>query len=116
VSVVVGYVPDATGYLAITEAARRATWRQTDVVVVNAVDQAGYVRPTAADTLDLDALMARLSSDGVPHAVRHVDLDAGGHPSDAILAVAAEVSAELLVIGLHRRSSVGKISIRRISP
>jgi len=76
VSVVVGYVPDATGYLAITKAARQATWRQTDVVVVNAVDQAGYLRPTAADTLDLDALMARLSSDGVPHAVRHVDLDA----------------------------------------
>ena len=44
-TVVVGYVPDATGYLAVTEAARQARWRETDVVIVNAVDSAGYTRP-----------------------------------------------------------------------
>ena len=47
-TVVVGYVPDATGNLALAEAVRQAQWRSTDVVVVNAVVQAGYTTPTAA--------------------------------------------------------------------
>ena len=106
-TVVVGYVPDATGYLAVTEAAREARWRETDVVIVNAVESAGYTRPTAADERDLDALAARLVTEGVPHRIRH--LDAGTDTAaDAVLGVAQEVDAELLVVGMHRRSPVGK--------
>jgi nucleotide-binding universal stress UspA family protein len=106
-TVVVGYVPDATGYLAVTEAARQARWRETDVVIVNAVDSAGYTRPTAADELDLDALAARLDTDGTPHSIRRLDIG-GGTASDAVLGVAEEVGAELLVVGIRRRSPVGK--------
>jgi nucleotide-binding universal stress UspA family protein len=106
-TVVVGYVPDATGYLAVSEALREARWRQTDVVVVNAVDSAGYVRPTAADERDLDALAARLDDEGVPHVIRHLDIG-GGTASDAVLGVMAEVGADLVVVGIHRRSPVGK--------
>jgi nucleotide-binding universal stress UspA family protein len=106
-TVVVGYVPDATGYLAVTEAARQARWRETDVVIVNAVDSAGYTRPTAADELDLDALAARLDTDGMPHSIRRLDIG-GGTASDAVLGVAEEVGAELLVVGIRRRSPVGK--------
>lgn len=106
-TVVVGYVPDATGYLAVTEGAREARWRETDVVVVNVVDSAGYTRPTAADELDLDALAARLANEGVPHRIRHLDVGADT-AADAVLGVAQEVSAELLVVGMHRRSPVGK--------
>jgi nucleotide-binding universal stress UspA family protein len=106
-TVVVGYVPDPTGYLAVTEAVREAAWRGTDILVINAVDQAGYVRPTAADELDLDALEERLTSDGVPHEIRHVDIGAG-QASDAILGAVDEAQAELVVVGMHRRSPVGK--------
>jgi nucleotide-binding universal stress UspA family protein len=107
VTVVVGYVPDATGYLAVTEAVREARWRATDVVVVNAVDSAGYTRPTAADELDLDALTARLEGEGVPHSISHPDIG-NGTASDAVLGVARDVGADLLVVGMHRRSPVGK--------
>lgn len=107
-TVVVGYVPDATGYLAVTEAARQAQWRDTDVVVVNAVDVGGYRRPTAADQQDLDALTARLTADGVTHEIRHLDVGTA-HAGEVILAVAEEVSAELIVVGIHRRSPVGKV-------
>jgi nucleotide-binding universal stress UspA family protein len=107
VSVVVGYVPDATGYLAVTEAVRQAQWRGTDVVVVNAVDASGYARPTAADEQDLDALAARLTADGVAHGIRHLDVGTA-RAGEAILAVAGEVFAELIVVGIHRRSPVGK--------
>ena len=104
-TVVVGYVPDATGYLAVTEAIREARWRDADVVVVNVVDSVGYTQPTAADERDLDALAARLVAQGVPHRIRHLDV---GAETDAVLGVAREVSAELLVVGMHRRSPVGK--------
>jgi nucleotide-binding universal stress UspA family protein len=107
VTVVVSYVPDATGYLAVTEAAREALWRETDVVVVNVVDSAGYTRPTAADERDLDALAARLAAQGVSHRMRLLDVGAET-AADAVLGVAREVSAELLVVGMHRRSPVGK--------
>jgi nucleotide-binding universal stress UspA family protein len=107
VTVVVGYVPDATGYLAVTEAIREARWRDADVVVVNVVDSVGYTRPTAADERDLDALAARLDAEGVRHSIRHLDIGSGT-ASDAVLGVAEEVGAELLVVGLHRRSPVGK--------
>jgi nucleotide-binding universal stress UspA family protein len=107
VTVVVGYVPDATGYLAVTEAIREARWRDADVVVVNVVDSVGYTRPTAADERDLDALAARLAGQGVPHRIRHLDVGAET-AADAVLGIAREVSAELLVVGIHRRSPVGK--------
>ena len=106
-TVVVSYVPDATGFLAVTEAAREALWRETDVVVVNVVDSAGYTRPTAADERDLDALAARLAAQGVPPRITHLDVGAET-AADAVLGVARDVSAELLVVGMHRRSPVGK--------
>ena len=108
VSVVVGYVPDATGLLAVTEAARQARWRGTDVVVVNAIDNSGYARPTAADERDLDALDARLAAEGVEHEIRHLDVGTA-RAAEVILAVVEEVSAELVVVGIHRRSPVGKM-------
>jgi nucleotide-binding universal stress UspA family protein len=107
VTVVVGYVPDATGYLAVSEAIREARWRETDIVVVNVVDSAGYTRPTAADELDLDAVTARLEAEGVPHSVSHPDVGSGT-ASDAVLEVAGDVGADLVVVGMHRRSPVGK--------
>ena len=107
-SVVVGYVPDSTGNLAVTEAVRQAGWRGTDVVVVNAVVPAGFTTPTAADEKDLDALSARLTAAGVQHAVRQVDLTGGTTASDEVLRVAKEVDAELIVVGLRRRSAVAK--------
>lgn len=107
-TVVVGYVPDRTGYLAVTEGARQAQWRDTDVVVVNVVDEGGYTRPTAADEIDLDALEARLAADGVPHDIRHLDVGTT-RASEVILQVAGEVAAELIVVGIHRRSPVGKL-------
>jgi len=107
VTVVVGYVPDATGYLAVTEAVREARCRETDLVVVNAVDSVGYTRPTAADERDLDALAARLDTEGVAHRIRHLDIGSGT-AADAVLGIAQEVDAELLVVGIHRRSPVGK--------
>lgn len=107
-SVVVGYVPDPTGSLAVAQAAREALWRRTDLVVVNVVGPAGYQEPTSAGEQDLDALGLRIAEQGVSFTIRHSALAPGDHASDEILKAAEQTGAELIVVGLRRRSSVAK--------
>ncbi|HET6876016.1 MAG TPA: universal stress protein [Jatrophihabitans sp.] len=107
-SVVVGYVPDNTGFLAIKEAAREARWRETDVMVVNVVDTtSGYAVPTAADEKQMDAVESYLRDAGVPYSNRQITHQAGS-AAEEILQLAAESSAELIVVGIRRRSAVAK--------
>lgn len=105
-TVVVGYVPTETGFSAVTEAERQARYRDVPVVVVNVVGSAGYVVPTAADQPDLDAVGAYLTAHGVRNSVRHITDDAA--PADILLAVAREVDASLIVLGLHQRSWIAR--------
>lgn len=105
-TVLVGYVPTETGFTAVAEAAREARSRDLPVVVVNVVGSAGYVVPTAADERDLDAVAAYLAKEGVPHTIRHEKADAS--PADVILAIARELDAALIVLGLHQRSWFAK--------
>jgi nucleotide-binding universal stress UspA family protein len=105
-TIVVGYVPTQTGRLAVTEAAREARTRDTDVVVVNAVDAMGFLAPTAADENDLDAVTARFTDAGVRSSLRQLNVQHSA--ADAILEVARAVSASLVVLGLHQRSWLAK--------
>jgi len=106
-TVVVGYVPDATGLLAVREGAQQAQWRDSELVLVNVVGAAGYTVPTAADERTLDAVAARLTELGVRFSVRQAEQSLD-RPSEVILAVAEETGAELIVIGVHRTSQVVK--------
>jgi nucleotide-binding universal stress UspA family protein len=105
-TVVVGYVPTQTGLLAITEAAREARTRETEVVVVNAINAVGFAAPTAADEKNLDAVAARLADEGVRSSVRQVNADTPA--ADVIVEIARVVDASLIVLGLHQRSAVAK--------
>jgi nucleotide-binding universal stress UspA family protein len=106
-SVVVGYVPDATGLLAVREGAQQAQWRDTELVLVNVVGAAGYAVPTAADERTLDAVAERLTAQGVRFTVRQAE-QSSDRPSEVILEVAEQTGADLIVIGVHRKSPVVK--------
>ncbi|MEP7092329.1 MAG: universal stress protein, partial [Nocardioidaceae bacterium] len=56
---------------------------------------------------DLESIRHELSEAGVDHEVRQ--LVRGMDPADDLVNVAGEVGAELIVIGLRRRSPVGKL-------
>jgi nucleotide-binding universal stress UspA family protein len=101
-TVVVGYVPTETGFFAVREAAREARSRDADVVIVNVIGPAGFAAPTAADEVNLDAVVAYLLDHEVPNSLRHLTADES--PADVILEVAREVDASLIVLGLHQRS------------
>ena len=106
-SVVVGYVPTREGEAALTAAVAEARSRGTRLVVVNTSRGDAAVDQRYVDDEQLAGLRDRLAATGLQHDVVHATrgLDA----SEELLAVAAEHRADLVVIGLRRRSPVGKL-------
>src|SRR3954454_13639440 len=107
--IVVGYVPKPEGEAALRLAAEEAKLRGASLVVVNShrggrdLGDEESVRAEA----HLDDVRAQLSEAGIQHEVRH--LVRGMDPAEDLVAVAAEVSADIIIIGLRRRSPVGKL-------
>jgi len=106
-SVVVGYVPTREGETALDHAVREARSRGVRLVVVNTSRGDALVDERYADDEQLAALGSTLADTGVDHEVVHTIR--GRDASEEILSVARERRAELVVIGLRRRSPVGKL-------
>lgn len=108
-TVVVGYVAKPEGEAALTRAIEEARLRDCSLVAVSS-HRGGheYDESRAASAQgELDDLRARLESSGVPFTLRQTVR--GLEPAEDLIAVAEEHGAELLVIGLRRRSPVGKL-------
>ncbi|EAP98617.1 hypothetical protein JNB_00575 [Janibacter sp. HTCC2649] len=101
-AIVVGYIPTKEGAAALTRAGEEALLRKTDLVVINS-NRDG----SGDDSEELDRLGSDLKSQGVTVTVRQ--LIRGNEPAEDLIAVADEVDAELIVIGLRRRTPVGKL-------
>ncbi len=108
-AVVVGYVPTAEGRAALEQAARECRLRNTRLVVINSSRGGNALSAVEAarSAEELEALGARLDAEGLEHEVRQ--LVRGLEPAEDLIAVAEEVSADVIVIGLRRRSPVGKL-------
>jgi nucleotide-binding universal stress UspA family protein len=106
VTIVVGWTPDEFGETALHRAVEEARLRDGRVVVVNATRGDALVDDRYADEDQLAALAAELGAAGVEVDVRR---SMGADVGDQVLAVADDVSADLVVIGLRRRSPVGKL-------
>ncbi len=107
--VVVGYVPKPEGKAALRMAAEEAKLRNASLVVVNS--HRGGRELGREDAIDsesqLEEVRAQLKEAGVEHEIRQ--LVRGLDPAEDLMNVAAEVSADVIVIGLRRRSPVGKL-------
>jgi nucleotide-binding universal stress UspA family protein len=106
-NVVVGYVPTREGESALIHAVEEARTRSARLVVVNTSRGDSLVDERYADESQLDELRERLSASGVEHELVHAIR--GREASEEILQVAAERRADLVVIGLRKRSAVGKL-------
>lgn len=100
-TVVVGYVPKPEGEAALRAAVVEARRREARLIVVNARRSSTDPEP------DLDAVRATLSDSGIAFEVREVVQ--GMEAAEDLIAVAEDADAELIVIGLRRRTPVGKL-------
>jgi len=106
-TIVVGYIPRPEGLAAVDAAIVEAERRTERLVVVNTGHHGDNTDPSYAAAQDLDALDAQLTDRGIEHEIRQPNR--GWAPADELLAAAADVTARLIVIGLRRRSPLGKL-------
>lgn len=104
--VVVGFAPTREGRAALHRGAREALRRRTDLVVV-----AASRRPQGPESDDfsaqIDAVRAELGAQGLH--VQQPEPARDGDMADEIISVSEAMDAELIVIGLRRRTPVGKL-------
>ena len=108
-TIVVGYVPKAEGDAALERGIEEAKLRGSKLVVVNSHRGGDNFDGKASAEADqqMSAVEKTLKESGVDHEVRQ--LVRGFEPSEDLLKFASDVDAELIVIGLRKRSPVGKL-------
>jgi nucleotide-binding universal stress UspA family protein len=105
-TIVVGYVPKPEGEAALEHAVEEALRRTEDLVVVNSSSGGSYADASWATDEQLQAVRERVEAAGVRYELVHSIV--GREPADHVVEVAEKAGASLLVIGLRRRTSVGK--------
>lgn len=108
-SIVVGFVPTPEGNAALERAAKEAKLHQTDLVVVESHrGGASYGAEDAASSdRELGKVREFLDGVGIDYTIR--TLIRGNDPTADLIAAAEDANARFIVIGLRRRTSVGKL-------
>ena len=109
-TIVVGFVSSPEGTAALSAAAEEAERRHACLVLVNS-SRGGHqdVEEVLAVRDELAAASAMLLERGLE--VEVLEFARGEDPASDILEVATQREAELVVIGLRRRSPVGKFML-----
>ncbi|MDT0202885.1 universal stress protein [Nocardioides sp. AE5] len=105
-TIVVAWSPDAFGQVALERGLDEARLRGARVLVVNGTRGDVLVDDHYASAEQLAAVEQLLVDSGVPHEVRQT---MGTAVEDQVLEAAEQAGAELIVIGIRRRTPVGKL-------
>ena len=105
-TIVVGYLATAEGRAALEAAVRESRLRSERIVVVVSTRQDEPQAQRAEVEQALAQVDRDLDTDGIDHEIRLLD---GGDVADDLIGTAEETGAHLVVIGLRRRSPVGKL-------
>jgi nucleotide-binding universal stress UspA family protein len=110
--VVVAWAPDEFGAAALEHGIVEARDRGCGLLAVNASRGDALVDERYAGEEAIATLEARLTASGLRHEVRQA---VGGDVADTVLEVAENEGARLIVIGLRRRTPVGKLLMGSVS-
>lgn len=106
--IVVGYIKTPEGEAAVDRAIEEARLRNASLVIVHS--SKGGAREDVDEAVSyqeqLEEIDRRLAGQGVSHEVRQ--LTRGKDPVEDLIDAVHDSGAELIVIGLRRRSAVGK--------
>jgi nucleotide-binding universal stress UspA family protein len=105
--IVVGWTPTPQGDAAVEAAVAEAGRRNGVLHVVNASGGDSFVDHKLASAEQLDALRERLAGQDVEHEV--VQQVGRLEPAEEILEAADKLGAALIVLGIRRRTPVGKL-------
>ena len=107
-TIVVGFVPTKEGRAALARAVEEAKARQSRLIVINS-NRGGrdFDDDTKAAEVELQRVADELGGNGLSLEVRQ--LVRGNEPAEDLISVATETDADLIVIGLRRRTPVGKL-------
>jgi len=106
-TVLIGYVPTPEGEAAVTHGLKEAAAHGEDVVILNSPRRGATVDAHLVDEATATKLVERARSEGVTATVDHAQ-----HGADIVTTFEEAVrrsGARLVVIGLRRRSPVGKL-------
>jgi nucleotide-binding universal stress UspA family protein len=106
-TIVVGYVPTPEGEAALTAAISEAGLRQEPLHVVNTSRGDSLIDNRFASEDALADVRARLDAAGVVYEIEQEVR--GREASDEVVDIAERIKANLIVIGLRRRSPTGKL-------
>ena len=106
-AVVVGYIPTPEGRAALARGITEAKLRKAKLVVVNTTRGDSLVDERYVQGDGLTALAAELEQAEVDSELRQVG--DGQDVAETLETIGNEVDADLIVIGLRRRSAVGKL-------
>ncbi|MEI2732741.1 MAG: universal stress protein [Dermatophilaceae bacterium] len=108
-AVVVGYVATREGRAALRRAADECELRKTKLIVINSQRGGKDFDPEEAAKFEaeLERVDRQLKAVGLEHEVRQ--LVKGNEPAEDLIEVAEAENAEFIVIGLRRRTPVGKL-------
>jgi nucleotide-binding universal stress UspA family protein len=105
--VLVGFVPTPEGRAALRRAVSECRLRGTRLIVVNSEYRS--IEATEADSTASEVRAACADLDVSEPEFEVHRLQNAYEPADHVLAVAEETEAELIVIGLRKRTAVGKL-------
>ncbi len=106
-TVLVGYVPTPEGEAAYASALDEAQRRGEPLVLLNSPRSGAPVSADVASEETVREMTARAQALGVELQVRQAPHS--GEIADEVLRVAQETDASVIVIGLRKRSPVGKL-------
>ena len=105
--IVVGYSGGSYGRACLEEAIREATAQDASLLVINAVPEGGPGRGhKIVDADEMNGVRERLERSGVRFELRQA---IGADPAEELLRAMDSPDAKMLVIGMRRRSQVGKL-------
>jgi nucleotide-binding universal stress UspA family protein len=106
-TIVIGYVPSPVGEAALEAGLAEAKAHGDDVVILNSPRRRSTVDGELIDEAAGDELVARAQQAGVAATIDHADH--GDDLVETFQKVVGRTAARLVVIGLRRRSPVGKL-------
>jgi len=112
-SVIVGYRPTPEGKAALERAVDEARRSGARLLVINSAEEPAESPEQISAEHRVDALSQRLAVDGIGHDIRQ--LAANDDPAESIIASVADPASDLIVIGLRRRTPVGKLILGSVA-